>query len=68
MGLTVTKGTIPGAMTPVCNDCGVHLCWDVGEEEAESCRAFWDAWVCQDCNNGQRMSLKDWRDRAASAP
>jgi hypothetical protein len=52
---------MPGAVTPVCNACGVWLCWDVCEEEAEQDRDFWDAWLCRDCNGGEPMSLKQWR-------
>jgi hypothetical protein len=52
---------MPGAVTPICNDCGTFLCWDLGEKEAEEDREFWDAWVCETCNGGERMSLKQWR-------
>lgn len=63
MGLITHRGTMPGAFTPICNECGVHLCWDVGEEEANQDRQFWDAWICQDCNGGVRMSVKQWREQ-----
>jgi hypothetical protein len=61
MGITRVKSTIPGGYTPVCNRCGIHLCWDISDEEARSARAFWDAWVCEDCNEGVAMSLKSWK-------
>ena len=61
MGLSTHGGTMPGAVTPICNQCGVFLCWDVEEGEAEQDRAFWDAWCCQDCNGGERMSLANFR-------
>lgn len=60
MGLTATPGTMPGAMTPICNRCGVLLCWDIDEDEADENAGFWDAWVCEDCNGGTPMSLVDW--------
>lgn len=62
MGITIYNGTMEGAMTPICNCCGILLCWDISEEEAlGENNAFWESWVCQDCNNGVRMSLRDWR-------
>jgi len=60
MGISKHGGTMPGAMTPICNDCGISLCWDIPEEEARRDAEFWDAWICQDCNGGQRMSLSTW--------
>lgn len=61
MGIGKHGGTMPGAVTPICNDCGTFLCWDLCGEEAEENSDFWDAWICQDCNGGERMSLKQWR-------
>lgn len=66
MGITKHRGTMPGAVTPICNDCGVSLCWDIAEEEADRDRAFWDAWICQDCNGGKRMSLKEWASQRSA--
>jgi hypothetical protein len=40
----------------------------LGEEEAERDRVFWDSWVCQDCNGGERMSLQLWRIDRAKEP
>lgn len=61
MGLTRYRGTMSGGYTPVCNDCGVHLCWDISEEEAAAERGFWEAWLCETCNGGVPMSLKRWK-------
>jgi hypothetical protein len=61
MGLTVHPGTMPGGMTPICNSCGICLCWDISKQDAARDAAFWEAWVCQDCNGGVRLSLPDWR-------
>lgn len=52
MGAYVTKGTIDGGLTPVCNDCGIHLCWDISDEEYAENPRFWDEWICQECNGG----------------
>lgn len=49
MGLHKHGGTMDGALTPICEDCGVSLCWDLEESEA-----------LQDCNGGERMSLEKW--------
>lgn len=40
----------PDGYTPLCSDCGVALCWDIGPEEYEARHAFWDAWRCKTCN------------------
>lgn len=63
MGLSYHGGTMPGGITPICNECGTFLCWDISEEDAEQDRAFWDAWICETCNGGVRMSLKEWRQQ-----
>lgn len=65
MGVMVTKGTMPGGVTPICNDCGVALCWDISKEEYIECEEFWDEWICRDCNNGEPMSLKEFKANKA---
>jgi hypothetical protein len=61
MGVQVSPSTMPGAVTPTCNECGVALCWDVSNEEYVLDRAFWDAWICEQCNGGEPMTLMQWR-------
>ena len=61
MGLHTHGGTMEGALTPICEACGVSLCWDIEENEALADEAFWNQWKCQDCNDGVRMSLEKWR-------
>jgi hypothetical protein len=68
MGLHVHPGTMPGGLTPICNTCGVSLCYDISAEEPEQDQAFWDAWVCRDCNGGHQMSLKAFRARTQARP
>lgn len=63
MGATVHAGTMDGGMTPICNACGIMLCWDIGESEYEADKPFWDGWQCADCNGGRAMSLKAWRSQ-----
>lgn len=36
--------------TPICNLCGVTLCWDISEEEYLELLDFWDAWCCKECD------------------
>ena len=50
-----------GGMTPICNDCGICLCWDISEEEYQEEKAFWDVWKCQDCNPNYSGALKRFR-------
>lgn len=59
MGITTHGGTMDGGVTPTCNDCGISLCWDISCTEYLSARAFWDQWICQECN-GSRLSAHRW--------
>ena len=56
MGVHKHGGTMPGALTPICNCCGVSLCWDISTEDYRNDQDFWDDWICQDCNDGERMT------------
>ncbi len=55
MGVHVHNGTIPGGVTPICNECGASLCWDISEEEYDKHSYFWDNWICKDYNNGEPL-------------
>lgn len=61
MGVTTTPSTLPGGLTPICNECGVFLCWDISEDDYAENKAFWDDWICQDCNGGEPMTRKGYR-------
>lgn len=64
MGVHIHGGTMPGGYTPICNRCGVSLCWDISEEDYVDKWEFWDDWICQDCNDGERMNIKEYyKDR-----
>jgi hypothetical protein len=39
-----------GGYIPICNDCGVRLCWDISVEEYQDMRQFWDLWRCETCD------------------
>lgn len=58
MGLIVTPSTMPGGQTPICNDCGILLCWDLDDETATAQAAFWNAWRCETCDPHARGSRK----------
>jgi hypothetical protein len=58
MGVSVNPGTIPGGYTPICNLCGVSLCWDISEEEYSEDQYYWDQWICRECNGGEPYTRK----------
>lgn len=39
-----------GEVQPVCNECGVALCWSIDHSEYMQWQIFWDDWKCRDCN------------------
>ena len=49
MGVTKLPSTIPGGWTPICEKCGVALCWDISEVEYQEKPLFWDNWTCKEC-------------------
>ncbi len=55
MGVHVSRSTMPGGLTPICNDCGVSLCWDIADADYAEIPSFWDSWICRDCNGGEPM-------------
>ena len=57
MGVHKAPRTMPGDLTPICNECGVYLCWDISEEEYLTRREFWDEWRCKECCPGSKDSL-----------
>lgn len=63
MGVDRHGGTPIGCVTPICDDCGVSLCWDLSDEEYSEAKGFWDEWTCRDCNDGESLSLKSWQAR-----
>jgi hypothetical protein len=60
MGVSFRLFEYTGGITPMCDDCGVALCWDIDELEYLENKGFWDDWICQDCNGGIPLSLKQW--------
>jgi hypothetical protein len=35
---------------PICDLCGIALCYTVNEYEYLKDKIFWDAWTCQNCD------------------
>lgn len=60
MGVHKHGGTMDGGLTPICNSCGVSLCWDISVEDYKQDTMFWDSWVCRDCNGGEPMNRKEY--------
>jgi hypothetical protein len=58
MGVHITNGTLDGGLTPICNDCGISLCWDISECEYEEVKEFWDNWKCRNCNPDYKGARK----------
>jgi len=56
MGVHCHAGTMEGGLTPICNRCMITLCWDISEQEYEEHQKFWDAWICEECNGGEKFS------------
>lgn len=66
MGVMLKHSTLEGGVTPICNDCGVTLCWDISEEEYYQRKLFWDRWRCRECNPEYRdKQRKDPADEQA---
>lgn len=60
MAVTTGASTVGGGVTPMCNSCGVSLCWDISRTEYLEARVFWDEWCCRDCAPAP-LSAYGWR-------
>lgn len=49
MGVIEVHSTLPGGLTPICNECGIALCWDISKCDYYSRQEFWDNWECKEC-------------------
>lgn len=61
MGVTINNSTLSGSYTPICNSCGVCLCWDISEYEYLEYKEFWDNWKCRDCNPKAKGSYNNYK-------
>lgn len=60
MGVVRLPSTMVGCVTPICEECGIHLCYDIDNDEYQLDKAFWDKWRCKECNESYRGQLKIW--------
>ena len=67
MGAIRGRGTMAGGRTPICEDCGVNLCWDISEEDYQENPSFWEAWICCDCNGGEPFTRKFFAEQIQDA-
>lgn len=51
-----------GSIQPICNDCGIALCWGLSEEEYDDRKQFWDDWCCRSCRQGSRRDQRVTRE------
>lgn len=61
MGVTILKSTPSDFLTPICNECGIHLCYDISIQEYNQDKNFWDDWRCDICNPHARGSYLEYR-------
>lgn len=61
MGVHIHGSTMPGGLTPICNECGIALCMDISENEYKRQTKFWDEWICKECNGGESMKYPNFR-------
>jgi hypothetical protein len=48
MGIVFDSGL--NGYQPICDDCGIALCYDINKFEYLDHKEFWDNWVCDRCN------------------
>jgi hypothetical protein len=56
---------IDGGFKPICNSCGIALCYSLSEEEYYRVKAFWDKWECDQCNPNAVGALTKYLASAA---
>lgn len=62
MGVGTLRRTEEDCITPICNDCGIVLCYDISLEDYSDSKEFWDNWICKECNSGNALSLKKYKE------
>lgn len=51
-----------GEVQPICDSCGVALCWSISYEEYKEHPKFWDTWECRDCNPNYKGSYQKYKE------
>ena len=72
MGVVQSHMFLGEGLTPICDKCGVALCWDISVSEYEEDKQFWDDWVCESCDPEYKKRRKansssfTWKDRTVN--
>lgn len=45
---------------PICNDCGIALCFTISDDEKYRFGEFWENWRCQYCDPYVIGSFSRW--------
>jgi hypothetical protein len=45
---------------PICNDCGICLCFVITDQEYERTKDFWEQWCCSQCDSYAIGSFARW--------
>ena len=51
------KVEVDGFITPICNNCGVSLCWSIENNDYKKYEEFWEQWKCEDCGKPEESEL-----------
>jgi len=54
--------TFQDAITPVCNSCGIYLCWDISDSDYRERPDFWESWLCRPCRVEMQLLPPDKAD------
>ena len=46
----VVSSQLEGGFTPICDECGIKLCWDISTEDYLADTEFWENWTCKVCD------------------
>lgn len=50
----------PDGWQPICNDCGISLCFVITDVEYERTKDFWEQWRCIYCDPYAIGSFARW--------
>lgn len=61
MGVSL-KNIHLGEVQPMCDDCGIALCWSVDLKEFIEWFGFWDVWKCCRCNPDYKNAYQKYKE------
>ncbi len=62
MGVNLKHIDLFHEVQPQCSECGVGLCWSIGDMEYFEWKGFWDDWCCRDCNINYKNAYKEYKE------